>query len=297
MQAGVDFYALNANPQNVFSGARALSGFANENILADKLGSNYNSLQVKLRRSMGNFTFETNYTWSHEFDDMLNFLSPGFENPMNPNLDRASGDWDVRNNLTGSVVYSLPDLKGSSSLVRGVLGGWQTSGILQTRSGLPTNITLESGLFGNPERPDSVTGQPLWVPSHSWPNTSYNINAFQPNPAYDGTPGENLGTVGRNSLRGPAFFQFDLSGMKNFPITERITMQFRADIFNLFNHPNFENPDGGICTALTESAGPPPVCTPNPNFGRTGQTIADADGTQIGGGTNRQTQFSLKFIF
>jgi hypothetical protein len=297
MQAGVDFYALNANPQNVFSGARALSGFANENILADKLGSNYNSLQVKLRRSLGNFTFETNYTWSHEFDDMLNFLSPGFENPMNPNLDHASGDWDVRNNLTGSVVYSLPDLKGSSSLVRGVLGGWQTSGILQTRSGLPTNITLESGLFGNPERPDYVTGQPLWAPNHSWPNTSYNINAFQPNPAYDGTPGQNLGTVGRNSLRGPAFFQFDLSGMKNFPITEKITMQFRADIFNLFNHPNFEGPDGGICTALTEPTGPPPVCTPNPNFGRTGQTIADADGTQIGGGTNRQTQFSLKFIF
>ena len=295
MQAGVDFYALNANPQNVFTGARALSGFANENIDADKLGSNYNSLQVKLRRSMGNLTFEANYTWSHEFDDMLNFLSPGFENPMNPNLDHASGDWDVRNNLTGSVVYSLPDLKASGALVRGVLGGWQTSGILQTRSGLPTNITLESGLFGNPERPDYVTGQPLWAPNHSWPNTSYNINAFQPNPAYDGTPGQNLGTVGRNSLRGPAFFQFDLSGMKNFPITEKITMQFRADIFNLFNHPNFENPDGGICTALT--AGPPPVCTPNPNFGRTAQTIADADGTQIGGGTNRQAQFSLKFIF
>jgi len=294
MQAGVDFASLNANPANVFSDARPLSGFANEDIYADGLGSNYNSLQVKLRRSVGNLTFEANYTWSHEFDDMLNFLSPGFENPMNPNLDRASGDWDVRNNLTGSVVYLLPDLKGSNSLVRGVLGGWQTSGILQTRSGLPTNITLESGLFGNPERPDYVPGQPLWVPNHSWPNSSYNINAFQPNPAYDGTPGENLGTVGRNSLRGPAYFQFDLSGMKNFAITERVTLQFRADIFNILNHPNFEGPDGGICSTLS---GPPPVCGPNANFGRTGQTIADADGTQIGGGTNRQTQFSLKFIF
>jgi hypothetical protein len=83
--------------------------------------------------------------------------------------------------------------------------------------------------------------------------------------------------------------------MKNFPITERITVQFRADIFNLFNHPNFEGPDGGICTAIS---GPPAVCTtPNANFGRTGETIADADSTQIGGGTNRQTQFSLKVIF
>jgi hypothetical protein len=294
MQAGVDFAALNANPVNVFSDARPLSGFASEAIDADGLGSNYNSLQVKLRRSVGNLTFETNYTWSHEFDDMLNFLSPGFENPANPKIDHASGDWDVRNNLTGSVVYSLPDLKAAGPWVRGVLGGWQTSGILQTRSGLPTNITLESGLFGNPERPDYVAGQPLWVPNHSWPGSSYNINAFQPNPAYDGTPGENLGTVGRNSLRGPAYFQFDLSAMKNFAIGERMKLQFRADIFNLFNHPNFENPDGGICAALS---GPPPVCTLNANFGRTGQTVADADGTQIGGGTNRQAQFSLKLIF
>jgi hypothetical protein len=82
--------------------------------------------------------------------------------------------------------------------------------------------------------------------------------------------------------------------MKNFPITERITVQFRADIFNLFNHPNFENPNGGICTAVS---GPPVACTPNALFGVTGQTVADADSTQIGGGTNRQTQFSLKVIF
>ncbi|MGA7295100.1 MAG: TonB-dependent receptor [Terriglobales bacterium] len=288
MQAGVDFYPLNANAANVFTDARPYSGFANEDIDADGLGSNYNSLQVKLRRNVGNLTLETNYTWSHEFDDMVDIFSPGFEDPLNPKFDHASGDWDVRHNLTGSVVYSLPDLKGSSSLVRGALGGWQTSGILQTRSGLPTNITLISGFFGNPERPDYVPGQPLWVPNHSWPNSSYNINAFQPNPAYDGTPGENLGTVGRNSLRGPAYFQFDLSGMKNFTITERMKVQFRADIFNLFNHPNFANPDGGICTTF---------CTPNPLFGVTGQTIADEDMTQIGGGTNRQTQFSLKFIF
>ena len=69
MQAGVDFAALNANPANVFSDARPLSAFANENIDADGLGSNYNSLQVKLRRTIGKLTLETNYTWSHEFDD------------------------------------------------------------------------------------------------------------------------------------------------------------------------------------------------------------------------------------
>jgi hypothetical protein len=146
-------------------------------------------------------------------------------------------------------------------------------------------------------RPDYVVGQPLLVPNHSWPNSSYNINAFAIEPTYDGTPGGTIGSVGRNSLRGPAYFQFDLSGMKNFAITERVTMQFRADIFNLFNHPNFTNPDGGICSSVTEPLGPPPTCVPNGSFGRVGQTIADADGTQIGGGTARQAQFSLRFSF
>ena len=179
---------------------------------------------------------------------MLNVFSPGFESPYTPVYDRGSGDWDVRHNLTGSALYSLPDLKGSNSFVRTALGGWQTSGIIQTRSGLPTNITLVSGFFGNPVRPDYVPGQPLWVPNHSWPGSSYNINAFAVEPTYDGTPGATIGTVGRNSLRGPAYFQLDLSGMKNFAITERVTMQFRADIFNIFNHPNFENPTAAYAT-------------------------------------------------
>ncbi len=306
MQAGVDFAPLNANPANVFTQARQFSGFANENVLSDGLGSNYNSLQVKLIRNVGKLNLQANYTWSHEFDDMVNVFSPGFESPYTPIYDRSSGDWDVRNNFTGNALYSLPDLKGSNSFVRTALGGWQSSGIIQTRSGLPTNITLVSGFFGNPVRPDYVAGQPLWVPNHSWPGSSYNIDAFAIEPTYDGTPGGTIGTVGRNALRGPAYFQLDLSGIKNFRITERVTMQFRADIFNIFNHPNFASPDGGICTSVQSASSTAPAsCTIsstgvpafNSNFGRTGQTIADEDGTQIGGGTARQTQFSLRFTF
>jgi hypothetical protein len=292
MQSGVDFASLNANPANVFTDARPYLGFANEDVLADALGSHYNALQVTLKRKVGRLDLEANYAWSHEIDDMLNVFSPGFEDPYTPAFDRGSGDWDVRHNLTGSALYSLPELKGSNAFVQKALGGWQTQGIIQTRSGLPTNITLVSGFFGNPVRPDYVSGQPLWVPNHSWPGSSYNINAFAIEPTYDGTPGDTIGTVGRNALRGPAFFQLDMSEAKNFAITERVTMQFRAEIFNLFNHPNFSGPDGGICTAV--GAG---TCTPNGNFGRVGQTIADADGTQIGGGTARQVQFALRFTF
>jgi hypothetical protein len=299
MQAGVDFAALNANPGNAFTQARQFSGFANENVLSDGLGSNYNSLQVKLLRKMGRLDLQANYTWSHEIDDMLNVFSPGFESPYTPKYDHSSGDWDVRNNFTASALYRLPELKDSNSLVRTVLGGWQTSGIIQTRSGLPVNVSLVGGFFGNAVRPDYVPGEPLCVPNHSWPGSSYNINAFAVEPTYDGTPGATIGTVGRNSLRGPGYFQLDMSGMKNFPITERVTMQFRADIFNIFNHPNFENPSGGICNAVNAVTltAPASCTTPNSLFGVIGQTIADADGTQIGGGTARQAQFSLRFTF
>ncbi len=70
----------------------------------------------------------------------------------------------MRHNLTGSALYSFPDLKGSNSFVQKALGGWQTSGIIQTRSGLPTNITLVSGFFGNPVRPDYVSGHRYGFP-------------------------------------------------------------------------------------------------------------------------------------
>ena len=304
MQAGVNFAAVNLNPANTVTGIPPLSNFANENYDADNLSSTYNALQVQLRRNVGRLNLEANYAWSHEIDDMVNVFG-GFSDPFDPSLDKASGDWDVRHNFTASAVYSLPDMKGSSSLVRGFLGGWQASTIVQTRSGLPTNIQLISGFFGIPMRPDYVTGEPLLVSHPSWPNSSYNINAFAVPPGYDGTWGTNLGDVGRNSLRGPNFFQLDLSGMKNFQITERMKVQFRADIFNIFNHPNFANPNGGICTAVaspvtTSGPGCAPTSTGqavNANFGVTGQTVADYNGSQIGDGTARQIQLSLKVIF
>jgi hypothetical protein len=297
MQAGVTFAALNANPANIVTQARPFPGFANENIDADSLSSNYNALQMQVRRHTGRLTMEANYTWSHEIDDLVNVFG-GWSNPFNPSVDRGSGDWDVRHNLTASAVYDLPALTHASAFVHGVFGGWQTSTILQTRSGLPTNIQLVSGFFGIPMRPDFVSGQPIYVSHAHWPDSSLNINAFSLEPNYNGQWGDVIGTVGRNEGRGPGFFQWDLSLMKNFPIKERLKVQFRADLFNILNHPNFYQPDGGICTAVAAmTPTSPAVCTVNANFGRVGQTIADGIGSQIGTGTARQAQFSLKFMF
>jgi hypothetical protein len=98
--------------------------------------------------------------------------------------------------------------------------------------------------------------------------------------------------------------------MKNFAITDKLKMQFRADIFNILNHPNFSNVDTGICSSITYPAvitpTKPAVCASNApvfangswsGFGVASATIAGADTNQIGNGTARQTQFSLKFIF
>jgi hypothetical protein len=307
MQAGVDFAALNLNPANVLTqSGRPFSGFASENLDADELNSSYHALQAQLRHNAGRLNFEANYTWSHEIDDMVNVFS-GFSNPYNPNFDRGPGDWDIRDNFTASVVYSVAALKGSNSLVRGVLGGWQASSIVQTRSGGPVDPTLVPGFFGIPIRPD-LTGQPIRLPNSSWPYSSYNVNAFEVDPNFNGDPGVGLGDAGRNSLRAPGFFQWDFSAMKNFAVTEKITMQFRADIFNILNHPNFGNPNVGICnTVVAPVTTPAPGCAPlatdptgqavNHQFGSIGETIASENSSLVGTGTARQEQFSLKFIF
>lgn len=161
------------------------------------------------------------------------------------------------------------------------------------------NVSIESGIFGLPVRPDS-TGQPVRLRNFSWPDQSYNIKAFEIEPNFDGVPGDptTLGDVGRNSLEGPGFFQWDFSGMKNFSLTGRAKLQFRVDLFNILNHPNFSTPDGGICTSFTAASGTTPAsCVPDANFGQTGETVADDNSTQVGTGTARQIQLAVKVMF
>lgn len=298
MQAGVSFAAINLNPANTVTAVpQVYPNYSSENYEGDVLGSNYNALQVQLRRTYKRLYADFNYTWSHEFDDDVNVFS-GFSDPFNVSLDRSSGDIDVRNNFTGSLLYDFGAMENARTWKRETLGGWEVSSIVQARSGLPTNVTLISGFFGNPMRPNYVSGKSPYLSNVSWPNHSFNINAFSVPPGYDGTWGKNLGDVGRNALRGPGFFQLDMSGMKNFSITRQTHLQFRADIFNILNHPNFANPDGGICELVSAATPTSPAgCIPNPNFGRASSTVAGQSGGIVGNGTSRQLQLSMKLLF
>ena len=305
MQAGQNFAGINLNPANLVNdNNRPYSGFANENLEACELGGAYNSMQVGVRHNVGKLNFETNYTWSHTINDFVNFLN-NYSDPYDPTKDMGNGDGDIRHNLTGSVTYNLPEFKGSNLVKRTVLGGWQTSSIVQTRSGAALNPTLTGTFFGLPTRPN-FTGAPVRLAGASWPGGIYNVAAYTVEPGFNGNPGDpsTLGDVPRNSLPGPKFFQWDFSGMKNFPLTEKMKLQFRADLFNILNHPNFGNPGNmGICNSITPV--PTSTCTldasgqpeTNLEFSAVGQTIADQDSTLVGSGTNRQIQLALKIIF
>lgn len=291
--AGIDFAALNLNPGDYFFQIHKLSGFANEYLEADNLHSSYNALQVQLRHNGRKLDVEGNYTWSHEIDDMVNVFN-SFSDPYNPNYDIGSGDWDIRHNLTGSVVYNFTELKGHNALVRGALGGWHASTIVQARSGVPLDVTDSGGgIFGLSTRPN-FTGQPIKLSNFSWPYHTYNVAAYTIPTGFNGTPGDpsTLGNVPRNSLRGPGFFQWDFSGMKNFRLTEKAHLQFRGDLFNILNHPNFGNPNVGICSSYSFFG-----CVTNQTFGEVGQTIAGEDNTLVGSGTARQIQLAMKVIF
>ncbi len=316
MQAGQNFAGFNLNPANfVNDNNRPYSGFANENFEACELSGSYHSLQVQARHNVGKLNFEANYTWSHVINDMVNFLN----NPSDPydlKKDMGNADWDIRHNLTGSVTYNFPELKSANLLERTVLGGWQTSSIVQTRTGDALNPTLTGTFFGLPTRPNTVSGVSRLNPGGSWTGdgvtkpTHYNLNAYAVEPAYNASPGDpsTFGTAPRNSLPGPNFFQWDFSGMKNFPVTERLKVQFRGDLFNILNHPNFGNPGNmGICSSITLASGTSPAtCTINSTTGlpevntaftTVGETIAGEDNTLVGSGTARQIQLSLKILF
>ena len=314
MQAGQNFAGFNLNPYNwVTDSGRPYSGFANENYEACELSGSYHSLQAQIRHNAGRLNYEANYTWAHTINDFVNFLN----NPSDPTdlrKDMGNGDGDIRQNLTGSVTYNFPELKGSSLFERTVLGGWQTSSIVQTRSGAALNPTLTGTFFGLPTRPDFASGVPVRNPHGKWTDSTigstysyYNAEAYMVEPGYNANPGDpsTLGNVPRNSLPGPKFFQWDFSGMKNFPVTEKIKVQFRGDLFNILNHPNFGNPGNmGICTAISStlptstcSGGPATGVGDNASFSTVGETIAGSDNSLVGSGTARQIQLALKLIF
>jgi hypothetical protein len=203
--------------------------------------SNYNALQLQYRKplSMG-FQALLNYTWSHSLDNASNDVIAGTSNTVISSAnDYGSSDFDVRQSFSGALTYEVPGL-GNSRPLKVLTKGWSISTVVVARTGFPFNALTFSPSPEFPSsstRPDLVPGQPFYISNSSAPGGKIlNSNAF----SIPSTTRQ--GNEGRNDIPGFGLTQVDLSLGRRFPITDRVSLQFRADAFNVLNHPNFTNP-------------------------------------------------------
>jgi hypothetical protein len=251
--------------------------------------SNYNALQVGLKRNMYNgLLVSANYQYAHIFSDGGNGggESDAWENNNCRACERASTDFDIRHNFTASAIWTLPIGRGQRLLsdtpaaVNSVIGGWEFSGIGIAHTGFPLNVTMSRPASALPDeinsnqRPDLVPGVSLYLPNKG-PGGWLNPAAFT-------TPANGQwGNAERNAVRGLGFSQADMGMQKQFHIRETMNLQFRADLFNTFNFDQIGSPS----TKWTASPG---------TFGQITQAFST---NPTGLGTPRQMQFSLRFSY
>jgi carboxypeptidase family protein/TonB-dependent receptor-like protein len=204
--------------------------------------SNYNALQLQYKRPVyRRVQALLNYTYSHSIDNASDDLIPHVSSVLSPaSADRASSDFDVRHNFTGTLTFDIPSAKGA--FLEKLTEDWSLAGVFQVRSGLPINIFTYStadGSLVNDARPNLVPGMTIWVPDPTTgPGKKLNVNAFA-------LPASGVqGDFPRNAVRGLGAAQIDLSIQRSFALTERLRLSFRTDAFNVLNHPNFANPYG-----------------------------------------------------
>jgi hypothetical protein len=255
--------------------------------------SDYNALQVKFQRRLSRgLQALGSYSWAHSIDiastDAIatNINTPG--QIADVNVDRANSNFDIRQAVTAGVTYELPSV-GSQKTARAILNGWSIDSFFFARSATPVNIVGGSFFAAGTQlapRPNLNAGVPLEIHGSQFPGGKiFNRAAFSASPA--GTQGN----FGRNVLRGFGAWQADVGLQRQFHLTERLGLRFRAEFFNIFNHPNFGNPTNVLTSPL---------------FGRSTQTLANSLGSgganggfnplhQIGG--PRSIQFALKIQF
>jgi Carboxypeptidase regulatory-like domain/TonB dependent receptor len=265
------------------------------NQIESNANSNYNSFQTSLRiREWHRFSGQFTYTWAHALDDMSAYRGAVPQNSFDIQGDYGNSDFDTRHNFTSLLNYDLP----SASRMRLLLNGWQLSSLLSFHTGQPFNITTNVDTTGTDEGVQRVDliGNP-----YAGVSRAFNKGGVQwINPAAFAAPAPGTyGTLPRNFLYGPGFGDVDFSVVKNTRITERISAQFRIEMFNLFNRTNLAPPSGGCGVnsfiSATQSAR---ACTVSSGLGLTADTIGDFNGAPgIGPGEAFNMQLALKILF
>ncbi|MBM3726841.1 MAG: hypothetical protein FJW40_15650 [Acidobacteria bacterium] len=203
--------------------------------------STYHSLQTDFTRSFSNgLRFQGVYTWSKVIADAENFGALP-QNPYNRAAERSLASFDRTHVAVFNYTYELPFFRKPANAFQSLIGGWQMNGITAFQSGRPFNIGLAGTTIGLAQRPDVVPGQSAKGSKTvaQW----FNTNAFR-FPAFG-----RYGNAGRNLVRGPGINKWDFSLFKNFRVKERGLVQFRWEMFNMFNNANFEGVSGALGAA------------------------------------------------
>jgi hypothetical protein len=235
--------------------------------------STYNALQAELKQSFSNgLSFRASYTWSKSQDIQSEGQSGSIETIYDLARDYAPSDFNRTQLFVFSGSYQLPVGKGkkylstSNKATQAFLGDWVVNWILTMNSGQPYTIFASgdvANVGGGSQRGEQIG-----------PNTGFNqsINEYFNTAAFTNPALYTFGNLGRNNLTGPAYKDFDFSTYKNFSLTERLTLQFRAEFFNILNHPSFGLPDSTVTDG---------------NFGIISSTAS----------SSRNIQFALKLMF
>jgi hypothetical protein len=261
-------------------------------VVQNGLTSDYDSLQLQFRRRLSRgLTALASYTWSHCID----YGSQNYELAF----QRGNCDFDVRHNLSTAFSYDLPKV-GSNGLAEAILHNWGIDDRFTARTPFP--VTLVGNTSFDPstltlvsDGLNLVPGQPIYLYGSNCASILQGLGDLSPgqgcpggravNPNAFTAPATGLGDAPRNFVRGFDAVQMDLAVRREFPIHEMLKLQFRAEAFNIFNHPNFGtiNPYFGQAT-----------------FGQATATLANSLGIlsplyQMGG--PRSMQFALKLVF
>jgi len=232
----------------------------NVNVATQQDNSWYNALQTSVRRRISNrLAWDVFYTWAHangvesgllQATAGIGLASEQIQNLKNRRASRGNTSLDIRHRLTADLTYELPRLAASSGLVRGAFGGWTTSGIIKVLSGTPFNVITgqNEGNFRLQQRPNLVLGVPTILDGVSPADGFVNPAAFAIPTAADPATKLVLGNLGNNVLRTRPSFFMDWSAGKRFRITEKLSTDFRAEFFNILNHPVFAVPINNLAS-------------------------------------------------
>ncbi|SEG68634.1 TonB dependent receptor [Bryocella elongata] len=274
-QAKPGVYATDSQRQVTRPYFSQYSQYGNINQVESIGTSNYNSLQATLRISNWHrLSSSTTYTWSHALDEVTAYRGALPQNNLNFKGDYGNSDFDTRNTFVSFISYQVP----GTARFRALTNGWQLNSLLTFHGGQPFTVHASGDISGTNEGNDrAVQIGPARVGYQGQSTTAnwIDLSAFA-----DPTPGT-FGTSRRNAFYAPGYSDVDFSVFKDTKITERVILQLRAEMFNLFNRTNF--------------------APPSPSVGGSSQlydTIGDYNGAPgIGAGEAFNTQLVGKIIF